>query len=84
MVRTKVLLTEDQVHASRSAAATEHISVAAVVWRAVDAWVAARGTMSMAERRRRALNVPSFDSGVADLAERHDENWEPARDEAAR
>jgi hypothetical protein len=78
MIRTQIQLTEDQARALRSAAAAEHASLAEVIRRAIDAWLAEHGTVSLAERRRRALAAPSFDMGADDVAEGHDRFWEPA------
>ncbi len=78
MIRTQIQLTEDQARALRMAAAAEHASLAEVIRRAIDDWLAARGTVSPAEQRRRALAAPSFDMGADDVAERHDQFWEPA------
>lgn len=75
VIRTQIQLTEDQSRALRSVAAAEHASLAEVIRRAIDEWLAARGTVSPAERRRRALAVPSFDLGADDVAEGHDRYW---------
>ena len=73
MIRTQISLTEEQHRRLTRAARTRGISLAEVVRQAVDAQVPDEEE----ERRRaweRAKSVfGKFDSGLGDLAERHDD-----------
>lgn len=73
MIRTQIQLTEEQSRKVKEVAQREDISMAEVIRRAVDHWIATYGDMSRAERKRRALSAMGrFSSGVGDLAENHD------------
>ena len=73
MIRTQVQFTEEQIAALRARAAREEVSVAEVVRRSVEAWVA--GEASPAERKRRAREVlGQFRSGRGDVARHHDDH----------
>jgi len=72
MMRVQVQLSEAQLRALREAAAREEASIAEMVRRAIDRWLAASDAPSPDDRVRVALNAPSFRTGVPDLAERHD------------
>jgi len=77
MIRTQVQFTEEQIEALRARAAREEVSVAELVRRAVDAWVATEA--STVERARRAAEIAgSFRSGRGDVAGRHDEHLSEA------
>jgi predicted DNA-binding protein len=73
VVRTQIQLTEEQATALKALAAERGASVAELVRESVDAFIRATKGLSWEERRRRALNLPSFRSGVTDLARRHDD-----------
>lgn len=74
MVRTQVQLTEDQHRRLKEAARTRDVSLAEVVRRSVDAWLAEQGRDGSRELVERALSVVGrFASGLTDVAERHDE-----------
>lgn len=80
MIRTQIQLSESQSRALREAAAAEHASVAELIRRAIENWLVARGEIGAAERRRRAIDAPSFRTGVPDLAEQHDQYLATADD----
>ena len=74
MIRTQIQFSEEQMHALKSRAAREHISVSALVRRAVDAWVAGDAEVSLEERRRRAIKAAGhFASGRHDISRHHDD-----------
>lgn len=74
MVRTQVQLTPKQLKILRSRARRLNVSVAELVRRAVDAYVAAEIAPSFEERRRRAIEAAGrFGSGKTDVAKRHDD-----------
>jgi len=68
----QIQLTDEQSMALREAASQEQASIAEIVRRAVDRWLASRGEVGIEARRRAAIDAPSFETGVADLAEHHD------------
>jgi hypothetical protein len=77
MVRTQVQFTEVQIEALRARAAREEVSVAELVRRAVETWIATEA--SWTETRQRALDVAGrFRSGRGDVARRHDEHLSEA------
>jgi hypothetical protein len=74
MVRTQIQLTEAQSQALKEKAARENVSMAELIRRAVDHWLQTRDSISLEERRQRALAVVGqFHSGKSDVSERHDE-----------
>ena len=74
MIRTQIQFSEEQLLALKSRAAREHVSVSALVRRAVDAWVKGDADVSLEERRRRAIEAAGrFASGGHDVARQHDE-----------
>ena len=75
MVRTQILLTEEQLRALRRLAAERGVSMAVLVREAVDAFVQANATVPSEDRRRRALEaIGRFASGRRDVSARHDEH----------
>lgn len=73
MVRTQIQLTPEQSQALKEASERAQISVAALIREAIDLWLRQSGLASPTARRRAAEDVPSFSSGVNNLAERHDD-----------
>ena len=79
MIRTQILLTEEQAIALRELAAEEGQSMAELIRQSVDAMLHSRAIIGREERMRRALNVVGqFESGVPDLAREHDRYLEEA------
>ncbi len=82
MVRTQILLTEEQADSLRKLAAAERQSMADLVRDGVDALLASRAGGRRDGATARALAaVGRFHSGVPDLGTRHDdhlaETWRP-------
>jgi hypothetical protein len=74
MVRTQIQLTDKQLKILRAKALQLNVSVAELVRRAVDAYVAAEIATSFEERRLRALEAAGrFGSGKTDVSRRHDD-----------
>lgn len=74
MVRTQIQLTEDQARRLKTQAATQHISVAELVRRAVDKSLTEQQAPDPVELRRRALAASGCGhSGLGDVSERHDD-----------
>lgn len=71
MKRVQVLLTEDQFRTVREKADATGEGVATVIREAVDDWIAGRERAQMWDRAFAA--VGAFNSGLGDLAERHDD-----------
>jgi hypothetical protein len=78
MVRTQIQLTDEQAARLRERAAAEGVPLAEIVRRGLEMYLANGGTVSMAERRRRALEAVGRFSGPGDLSERHDDYLEEA------
>lgn len=73
MVRTQILLTEEQALALRELAAEEGKSMAELIRISVDALLRSRPLLDAEERKRRALSVIGrYTSGINDLALEHD------------
>jgi metal-responsive CopG/Arc/MetJ family transcriptional regulator len=77
MIRTQIQLTEEQSRRVKAVAERENVSMAEIIRRAVDAWLATHGEMSMEEKHRRALAVVTemrgrFRSGHSDISVNHD------------
>lgn len=73
MVRTQIQLTEKQSENLRRLAEIDNVSLAEVIRRSVDNYIAARQDVSREERKRRLLSVVGIgDSGVSDLGVNHD------------
>lgn len=77
MIRTQIQLTEEQSRRVKEAAEREDVSIAEIIRRAVDAWLATHGELSMEEKRQRALAVVTemrgrFRSGHSDISVNHD------------
>jgi Arc/MetJ-type ribon-helix-helix transcriptional regulator len=82
MVRTQILLTEDQAHDLRKLAAAERRSMADLVRDSVNTLLASRVRGQRDSAKARALAaVGRFHSGVSDFGSRHDdhlaETWLP-------
>lgn len=74
MIRTQIQLEEDQYRALKELAARQRVSVAELIRRAVSTWLEGVAQVSEEERRRRAIAAAGrFQSGLGDLAEKHDE-----------
>lgn len=79
MIRTQILLTEDQAIALRELAAEEGKSMAELVRISVDALLRERTVIDSDERKRRALSIIGlFESDVSDLARNHDQYLDEA------
>ncbi len=73
MVRTQIQLTEKQARLIKQIAIAEHISAAELIRRGIDIFLVRHSTISMAERRQRALDIAGrFRSGTGDTAKNHD------------
>jgi len=82
MVRTQILLTEQQAQELRKRAAAERRSMADLVRDSVDAMLGAGAESGRDHAKARALAaVGRFRSGVPDLGTRHDDHlaeaWRP-------
>ena len=73
MVRAQVQLSEEQLSELKELAAERGVSVAQLVREGVGMVLRECKGMSREERRRRALALPAFRSGVSDVSVRHDE-----------
>ncbi|MBN1954002.1 MAG: ribbon-helix-helix protein, CopG family [Anaerolineae bacterium] len=74
MIRTQIQLTAEQSQALKELATEENISMAEIIRRAVDHWLQITRSVSMEERKRRAIAaVGQFRSGLSDVSEKHDE-----------
>lgn len=78
MVRTQIQLTQEQMTALKKLAAERGVSVAELVRASVAMLLAQSHGLSREERRRRAMGLPSFHSGVSDLSARHDDYFAEA------
>jgi hypothetical protein len=82
MVRTQVLLSEEQIAALREMAACQGRSMAALVRDGVDAILEPRQGVTRAEIKRRSLAaLGRYRSGIRTLGSRHDEHLAGAFDE---
>lgn len=73
MVRTQIQLTEKQAKLIKQIAVAEHLSAAELIRRGIDIFLNKYSTISMADRRRRALDIAGrFSSGTKDTAKNHD------------
>jgi hypothetical protein len=73
MVRTQVQLTKEQAAELKRLALERGVSVAELVREGVDRVLRESRSLSREERKRRALTIRAFPSGVTDLSERHDD-----------
>ncbi len=74
MVRTQIQLTEEQSRQIRSIAEENNKSMAEVIRRAVDDWLARYGDELAATQQERALEVVGrYRSGLSDISDRHDD-----------
>ena len=74
MVRTQIQLTEEQVKAIKKIAASQHVSGAELVRRAIDVMIKSGTAADPEERRKRAIEiVGKFSSGKSDVSRKHDE-----------
>lgn len=79
MIRTQILLTEEQIRALRRLSSERSVSMAVLIREAVDSLIRGAGAISAEERRRRALRVVGqFTSGRGDVSARHDDYLEDA------
>ncbi len=73
MVRTQIQLTKEQAQALRSLAASQRLSVAELIRRAVDAFLQSQKSIDHEEKKRRALAaLGRFRSGRRDVSKNHD------------
>lgn len=73
MVRTQVQLTEEQAAALKKIAAIQHVSMAQLVRKAVDALIKSGTFRDAEERCKRAVAAAGrFRSGLHDLSSEHD------------
>ncbi len=73
MIRTQIQLTEDQVKKLKKVAATRRQSMAEIVRKAVDNFMALKGGIDVEERQKKAIAAADrFHSEVKDLSEKHD------------
>ena len=78
-MRTQVQFSEKQLDLLRECSAREHVSVSALVRRAVDAWFKSEPRPGADEIRQRALEAAGrFASGERDVARRHDDYLDEA------
>jgi len=81
MIRTQIQLSEDQVEKLKELGAQRDVSMAELIRQAVDHWISTQGSLSRAERKRRALSAAGrFRSDVTDLSEAHDRHLAEAYD----
>ena len=74
MVRMQIQFTQEEVVALRREAAQRHVSISAVVRKAVDDGLGASAKPSREELVRRSLAAMGrFHSGTGDVSARHDE-----------
>jgi hypothetical protein len=74
MIRTQIQLTEEQSREIRSIAERENTSMANLIRRAVDDWLARYSDTARRARKKRALEVAGrYRSGLSDVSEHHDE-----------
>lgn len=74
MIRTQIQFSDEQIRRLKVGAAREHISVSALVRRAVDMYERREPAIAAEEEHRRAIEVAGlFASGLHDVAQRHDE-----------
>jgi Ribbon-helix-helix protein, copG family len=73
MVRTQIQLTEEQVKAIKRIAASQHLSVAELIRRAVDAMIRSSMARDPEERLKSAMEIAGkFSSGKRDISRKHD------------
>jgi hypothetical protein len=81
MVRTQIQLTEAQAEALRRLAAERGVSMAELVRQSVDDLLRRSDAVDRREVRRRAIAAAgTMNSGIPDLARRHDEYLAEAYD----
>lgn len=73
MVRTQIQLTEDQAKTLKRISASQHLSVAELIRRAIDAMIRTSALVDPEERLKRSLEiVGKFSSGKRDVSKKHD------------
>jgi hypothetical protein len=73
MIRTQIQLTEQQSREIKSIAEREKTSMADLIRRAVDDWLARYSDAAREARKKRALEVVGrYRSGLSDISENHD------------
>ena len=72
VIRTQISLTEIQMERLRKAAKARHTSIAAVIRDAVDTVVPDEDARRLELHRRMMSAAGAFNSGLTDVAEKHD------------
>lgn len=73
MIRTQVQLTNEQVGKLKELAITYDVSMAELIRRSINDFLAARRPIDTEERKRRALAaIGRFRSGLSDVSANHD------------
>ncbi len=73
MVRTQIQLTENQVNILKNMAASQNLSIAELIRRAVDNLIKTNSEMDIEERKRRAIEIAGrFHSGKRNISTKHD------------
>jgi len=73
MVRTQIQLTEDQAKALKRISASQHLSIAELIRRAIDAMIRTSALVDPDERLKRSLEIVGrFSSGKRDVSRKHD------------
>lgn len=73
MIRTQISITDEQARRLRRAAAGRAVSVARLIREAIDAYVTDADAGREARVERALAAAGGFDSGLADVSERHDD-----------
>jgi len=73
MIRTQIQLTEDQAKTLKRISASQHLSIAELIRRAIDTMIKTNPAADPEERLKRALEiVGKFRSGKRDISKKHD------------
>lgn len=73
MVRTQIQLTEEQVEILKNLAASQNLSIAELIRRAVNNFIKTDSEMDIGERKRRAIEIAGrFHSGKRNISTKHD------------
>lgn len=73
MVRTQIQLTEKQINILKNLAASQNLSIAELIRRAVDNLIKTNSEIDIKERKRRAIEIAGrFHSGKRNISRKHD------------